>query len=118
MSMEDFPQLLIADENGKIFNVPFLEGCGMKAGHFFRFSLRELKRLPPCSQMVLLPGCYAVAVDPRSGEYIHLEENPLSAGGPCYPVAAFLAPGSTGTYSAAYLKNGQSPRCHYFHTLQ
>jgi pyruvate-formate lyase-activating enzyme len=104
MKNKIYPELLVADRNGKISNVPFLEGCGMKAGSFYRFSKSDLKPLPPCSQLFMLPGRVAVAVDPMNGEVVHLKEHPSFAGEPCFPVAAFLSPGHTGTFSAAFLK--------------
>jgi len=97
------PQLVIADQNGEISSVPFLEGCGMKAGEFFRLSSRHLKKLPPCSQLMMLPGRVPVAFDPNERAMVSLDEHPLSPGSVCYPVAAFLTPGYTGTFSSAFL---------------
>ncbi len=105
--MSEYPQLLVADQNGKIFNVPFLESCGMKAGKFFRFLPKELKKLPACSQLFMLPERVPAAIDPESGKIFHLDENPLEQGGPCFPVATFLAPGYTGTFSTAFLNQGK-----------
>lgn len=108
--MGEFPQLVVSDSNGKIYSIPFLEPCGMKAGKFFRFFRQDLKKLPACSQLFMLPGRIPVAIDPESGEFISLEENPLEAGEACFPVAAFLAPGYTGSFSIAYEdKKGNDP---------
>ncbi len=76
----------------------------MKAGSFYRFSRTDLEPLPPCSQLLMLPQRTAVAIDPQSGEMVHVDQHPLFPGNPCFPVAAFLAPGYTGTFSAAFLK--------------
>lgn len=76
----------------------------MKAGRFFRFSKGDLKKLPPCSQLFMLPDRMPVAIDPQSGEFVHLEENPLVEGERCFPVATFLAPGYTGAFSTAFVE--------------
>lgn len=106
---QEFPQLLVADQKGKIFNVPFLEACGMKARQFFLFQKNHLRELPPCSQLMMLPDRSPVAFDHETQSFVHLDKNPLSPGEKCYPVAAFLAPGHTAVFSAAFLeeKNAQ-----------
>jgi len=102
--MRDRPQLLVSDREGKIFNVPFLEACGMKAGHFFRLTPEELRPLPPCSQLMMLPDRRAAAFDPETGDFVHLKIDPFSdSRRPCFPVAAFLTPGYAATYNAAYI---------------
>lgn len=74
----------------------------MAAGYFSRLSVKDLIPLPSCSQLFMLPGRVAVAFDPSGGNFVRLEEHPLSPGEPCSPVAAFMAPGYTGTFSAAF----------------
>lgn len=100
---KEYPQLLLADAKGKIYNVPSVQAAGMKAGHFYRLGVADLKPLPACSQLFMLPGRVAVGLDPQSGAMVRLKRYAFGkAAQPCFPVAVFLAPGHTATYHAAY----------------
>lgn len=88
------PHLLISDSNGKIYDLPYLEATGMKAGHFFRLSPQELIKLPSGSELFMLPGRMPVGYDPQVGRYVKPER--------CFAVAAFISPGFTATYNSAY----------------
>lgn len=102
-------QMLIADKDEQIISVPFIEAVGMKAGHFERLTPSDLIKLPPCSQMFMVPERVPVGVDIETDELIHLEFNPFSEQDElCYPVAAFLAPGYTSTYQPAYIEKKES----------
>ncbi len=97
------PRLLIADKNGKVFDVPYLEPAGMKAGDYYRIPREGLVRLHPDSEIFILPQRRPVAYSPTDREFVHLTTNPLiREKEECYAVAAFLAPGFTATFSAAY----------------
>ncbi|MCD4780325.1 MAG: radical SAM protein [Candidatus Omnitrophica bacterium] len=99
----DQPQLVIADNNGQIYTIPFLEAVGMKGGVCFRLSDRDLIKLPHGSQMFMLPQRPPVCYDPEAAEYVALDFNPLKKENePCWAVAAFAAPGYTITYNSAY----------------
>ncbi len=101
--MKEFPKLLIADKKGNIFDVPFLEPLGMKAGEYFRISTKELIKIHPDSELFLLPQRSPVGYDRKNNKVITLKNNPFSKNEePCYAVAAFLAPGYTALYNAAY----------------
>jgi len=98
----DHPKLLIADRTNRIYDVP-LEATGMKGGEYFRLGPEHLIKLPPDSEMFMLPGRPPVGYDPETENYIELERDPFSRkGGGVSAVAAFLAPGYTVTYNAAY----------------
>ena len=97
------PQLLIADENGKIYEMPGIEPAGMKAGHYFRLDPSNLVELHPDSELFLLPGRIPVGFSARDGKFVEFDENPLPGKkGKCFAVAAFVAPGYTATFSSAY----------------
>ncbi|MDD5634520.1 MAG: radical SAM protein [Candidatus Omnitrophica bacterium] len=99
---KEFPKLLIADVNGKTYDVPYLEACGMKALSFFRLSPEDLIPLPPDSELFMLPGRMPVGYNSECGEFVVLERNPFfGKKESCYAVAAFLSPGFTSTYSAS-----------------
>ncbi|MDO8603215.1 MAG: radical SAM protein [Candidatus Omnitrophota bacterium] len=86
--------LLVSDKSGKIFDIPELEAAGMKAGHFFKPDREEFIKLPEASKLFMLPERIPVGYDSISGKCRALENY--------FAVAAFIAPGFTGTYSAAH----------------
>ncbi|HSV44090.1 MAG TPA: radical SAM protein, partial [Candidatus Bathyarchaeia archaeon] len=88
---KEYPQLLLADAKGKIYNIPQMQAVAMKAGYFYRLSAADLKPLPACSQLFMLPGRTAVGFDHRSDEMVRLKRYAFGkAAQPCFPVAAFL----------------------------
>ena len=102
------PKLLIADKKCRIYDVPYLEATGMKAGEYFRLDAQDLVELHPDSELFVLPERQPVGYDPEKKAFVRLDNNPLiKKDEPCYPVAAFLAPGQTTTYSAAYSECGR-----------
>ena len=104
---KDFPRLLIADVQGKIFDVPHLEATGMKAGEYFRLKAKDLTELHPDSELFLLPGRSSVGYDPDAARYVDLDRNPFKKDENCFAVAAFPAPGFTTTYNASYAERGR-----------
>ena len=104
VKMKEYPKLLIADKDGNIFDVPFLEGVGMKCGEYSRLNTKDLVKLHPDSELFMLPDRKPVAFDPVQGDLVQVETNPIVSGDePCYAVSAFPAPGFTVTHNAAYL---------------
>ncbi|MFC1480333.1 radical SAM protein [Candidatus Omnitrophota bacterium] len=102
-------KLLIADKKGKIYDVPYLEGTGMKAGEYFHLASKDLIRLHPDSELFMLPERKPVGYDPERGRFVQLDSNPLVTGDePCYAVSAFLPPGYTATYSASYRERAKA----------
>ncbi|MFH1037580.1 MAG: radical SAM protein [PVC group bacterium] len=102
------PEALVSDSTGKVYSLPHLEAAGMKGGHFFRLTARELIPLPPGSELFLLPDRMPVGYDPRTGKYVTLGRGPLSGRSKrCFAVAAFVSPGFTATYSSAYAEIGR-----------
>ena len=103
-----FPQLLISDAKGKISILESVEAAGMKAGHPFRLSPQELVKLPPASQVFMLPERAPVGYSPEAGAFVAIPRNPSAPKDePCFAVAAFTAPGYTLTYSASYQEIGK-----------
>ena len=93
---KDAPQLLVSDRKGKIQKVPHFEASGMKAGRFFRLNPGELIKLPPGSEIFMLPDRAPVGYDPESKKFSVFTKNAS------FPVAAFLSPAFTITYNASY----------------
>lgn len=95
------PIPLISDDKGNISFDHRLKATGMEGGRIFRLDRPGLIKLPAGSRLFMLPSRLAVGYDEVSGEIIPIEGS-LS-------VAAFLAPGYTAAYSAAYKPIG-SPK--------
>jgi pyruvate-formate lyase-activating enzyme len=93
------PNLVFADETGRILDLPDLEAAGSSAGRWVRPEPEDWIPLPPGSELFLLPGRSPVGFDRRAGRYRVLEETPV---GRVAAVAAFSAPAHTLLYSAAY----------------
>ncbi len=80
----------------------------MKGGEYFRLDPACLIKLPPDSELFMLPHRAPVGFDPETGRYEELDHDPGSRKRePCYAVAAFLAPGYTAVYSASYKEKGR-----------
>jgi pyruvate-formate lyase-activating enzyme len=100
---KEAPKLLIADARNKIYDVPFLEATGMKAGEHFRLDPSCLVKLPRDSELFMLPCRTPVGYDPEEDRYVRLSSNPFNkTDEPCSAVAAFLSPGYTSVFSASY----------------
>ncbi|MDP2910874.1 MAG: radical SAM protein [Candidatus Omnitrophota bacterium] len=89
-------RLLVSDKSGRILDIPEIDAAGMKAGCFFKPDREEFIKIPPGSRLFMLPGRMPVGYDTKTGEIKTLENY--------FAVAAFIAPGFTGTYSAAYTR--------------
>ena len=87
-------RLLVSDKKGKIFDIPGLEASGMKAGYFFRPGREEFIKMPEGSKLFMLPERIPVGYDSREARFKALENY--------FAVAAFISPGFTGAYSAAF----------------
>ncbi|HCG03752.1 MAG TPA: radical SAM protein [Desulfovibrio sp.] len=94
------PHLVVADENGEIYDHPdLLMVC--RRGHEFALPRPdELMPLPDESELFLLPGRRAVGLDPETGEAVGMDE---------LAVAAFAAPAHTLTAHPAYTSEPDAP---------
>ncbi|NQT33476.1 MAG: radical SAM protein [Candidatus Omnitrophica bacterium] len=103
---KEYPKLLAADENNKIYDIPEFIATGMKGGEYFRLSEKDLIKLHPDSELFVLPDRKPVGYDPDQEKFIQISGNPFaSKKGSLHAVAAFFAPGHTTTYSASYKQN-------------
>lgn len=101
------PNLIFADKRGSILVHPRIEACGMKAGRLFGLGKDDLIKLPPGSRLFMLPDRNAAGYDPVVGRFVSSQT---------LAVGAFLSPGYTATYSAAYVERhgaGQLPLFSY-----
>lgn len=94
------PVLLTADQNGDIYDNPDLLMLCRRGRELALPRPDELMPLPEESELFLLPGRRAIALDPESGEAVETEE---------LAVAAFAAPGHTLTAHPAYISEANAP---------
>ena len=97
-----YPQLLVADRKGRIYPIPEMSPCGMKAGLFFKLSVKDLIELPSGSELFIMPDRLAVGYDARSKTFIEIDKNHYSKS-ECFAVSAFVSPGYTITYNSCYV---------------
>ncbi len=110
MKKKDFPQLLFADEAGKVYPFEGLEAAGMKAGRFFHLDPAEFVKLPDFSELFMLPGRVPIGFDPETGVPGPLLSDPYSKEKKkCFAVAAFIPPGHSITHSAAFEEESGVP---------
>ncbi|NBK24926.1 MAG: radical SAM protein, partial [Spirochaetia bacterium] len=89
-----YPILLAADRQQKIFDMPGFLACGQSGRVIDTLTSTGLMPLPVGSKMFFLPDRHPVAFDRKAGRYTTLKEY--------FAVAAFLPPGYTLSFTAAY----------------
>ena len=67
--------MLLADKKGKIFDVPNMEACGMKAGCFLRLQEHDLIKLPSGSKLYMLPKRAPVGYDSKAKTFKTIDES-------------------------------------------
>lgn len=103
----DYPCLLYANSDGKIFDYPGLQMAGRSGSAFFRPDINDLIPLPEGSELFVIPDSVPVAYDPFQDDFV-LFDTGLSKGR-ALGVAAFMAPAYTGTALAAYKRKTKEP---------
>lgn len=98
----DRPLLLISNKKGRITPVEGLEAAGMEAGYPFRLAPGQLIKLPPNSQVFMLPQRIPVGYDAAAKRFAEIKNGHFA-------VAAFTPPAYTITHTAAYIEEG-SPK--------
>ncbi len=104
--MKDRPALIVSDKNGRIYDIPGLEACGMEGGRFFRLSPGDLLKMPHGSELFTLPERAPVGYDGRKKAFVVLEGY--------HALAAFVSPGYTITYNSAYRETGSPSKLPLF----
>ena len=95
------PRMLLADDQGQIYDDPDLLMLCRKGHEWTLPRPDELMPLPAESELFLLPGRRAVGLDPETGETIVDEE--------AWAVAAFVAPAHTLTGHPVYSTEEGAP---------
>mgnify|MGYP002629033819 CR=1 FL=1 len=95
-----YPRVMVADEEGRIFDHPELEMLVWDGESYRRPELEELIQLPKGSDLFALPGRSPLAIDPETDDVIELNEGP--DGGQLNAVSGFVAPAYVRLYHPAY----------------
>ena len=110
MSRFQYPRLVLADHQGKIFDHPYLKLSGRSGDRFILPSPAEIVPLPAGSQLFTLPGRVPVGWDEERGAFIAAER--MKSGKKdvdCVGVAAFLPPGYVRTLLPATQRRPDAP---------
>lgn len=100
MKNKPTPHLVCADEQGQIFDEPGLLMLTRQGTGFALPRPDDLIPLPPSSDLFLLPGRYALGLDPETGKIQVVD---------ALAVAGFASPGHTLTGTAAYTREQGAP---------
>ena len=100
MAERELPRLVVADEQGNIYDDPDLLMVVRRGAQWGLPRPDELTSLPRESELFLLPGRHALGLDPETGGTV--ETGDLA-------VAAFAAPGYTLSAHPAYLSEEGAP---------
>ena len=92
--------MVVADDQGNIFDDPYLLMVGRRGSQWGTPRPDELIPLPPESELFLLPGRGAVGLDPETGETVETDD---------LAVAAFAAPGYTLSAHPVYKSDPDAP---------
>ncbi len=95
----DTPLLVVADADGRLFEVPELHALGRSGGSVVDVPGNLYSKLPDGSLLFHLPGRHPVGRDPESGEIVVLESY---AGQKVFAACAFLPPAHTALYLAPW----------------
>ena len=93
-NLRDLPQMLYADEQGRIYEHPYFRMAGFFGRRPAPIAKDDLIPMPEFSKLFYLPGCAPLGLDPETGKYGIVSEI-IVAGERvrCSAVAAFPEPG-------------------------
>ncbi len=84
---------LVADEDGKIFELDDYAAVGMGGATPIPLTLNNTRNIPFGSELMYLPERKPVLLNLQSGRIETVYENPYAAGQSLFPVTAFNSPG-------------------------
>ncbi len=97
----EIPNLVYADEKGRIYDHPALKMAGRSGRLFHPVEPQELIPLPEGSELFVLPERLPVGWDEKTDEMLVLDQDP-ETGAKIQAVAAFMAPAYTMTALCAF----------------
>lgn len=101
-NMMDLLTSLVADSQGKIFELDGYASVGMAGQRLVPLTTEQTQPMPYGSELMFLPDRVPILYNIASGSLETVAENPYKTGTPLYPVAAFNSPGYVLTYNCAY----------------
>ena len=107
------PDMLYADQDGNIFDLPGLGMAGSAGGGWEPVYAKDCIPLPEGSELFLLPGRLPVGAG-QGGKFEILRNEPVSATRKVTAVAAFMAPAHTAMFNAAYETTKGAPNLPLF----
>lgn len=99
------PQLVVADRDGKLFEIPDLLMLGRSGGTAVRIHPEEFVPLPEGALLFHLPGRRPTGWDPRTGRPVTLTE---WQGTPVVAAATFLPPAYTHLFLSAWQREADA----------
>ena len=96
---------VVANTAGEIFELDGYAAVGMAGDTLVPLVWDETMAMPFGGELMLMPGRSPVLYNIRRRKFEVLTENPVVAGEPVYPVAAFNSPGYLLLYISAYKEN-------------
>jgi len=106
-SLDNAPSLIVADEQGQLFDIPELALCGRQGVSQVIPGEDQWMALPPGSDLFHLPARAPIGVDRETGRSVILEQY---AGRRVMAAAAFLAPAHTLFLHPAYETRPGAPK--------
>lgn len=103
------PNMVYANGQGEILDLPDVEMAGRAGRWFFRPELTDIIPLPEGSDVFVLPNRMPIGIDPVSGDPVLVNENPEGAHLGIQAVAGFMSPAHTAIYTAAFEKDQTDP---------
>lgn len=102
MEKDNLITAVVADKDGKIFELEGYAAVGMAADNFTPLSAGNTIDMPYGGEFMLLPERCPVVFNLKTNRLETLKENPYSPGGHIFPVAAFNSPGYVISHVSAY----------------
>ncbi len=102
IDFEQLPNMLFADQEGKIYDHPYLRMAGAAGDRIVCVNPHEIIPLPAYSKLFYLPDCLPIGLDLETGRFVMLETVEVDGKliSPC-AVSAFLEPGYVRTHLPA-----------------
>ncbi|MDZ7697148.1 MAG: hypothetical protein U5R49_09600 [Deltaproteobacteria bacterium] len=98
----ELPQMLFADDGGRIFDHPYLRMAGFSGSEPAVLVMQDLMQMPEFSKLFFIPQCPPVGLDPETGGWEIVPEMEVDGRMVrCHAVAAFLEPGVLRTHLPA-----------------
>jgi pyruvate-formate lyase-activating enzyme len=108
MVEENWLTAVVADGDGRIFDLPGYAAVGMAGEYLAPLTSEQTIGMAFGGELMYLPDRIPVLFNRGSGQLEEVPENPHAAGEPIYPVAAFNSPGHVITRVSAYRERSRA----------